>query len=155
MPVQISAKFRTISPEMRSLLNGNYIRRGIQNGLGVIGRELVETAQIGMESSPKNYRTYYINGKRTMSASPGTYAADQTGWLRKSISFQQESFHGEFGAEATYAKYLQSNNAYKDNPWKKVAPRPFLSLSHRENSKDFERIMENELNRALPLRGQK
>lgn len=150
MPTIINAKFRTISPQMQRLLKPQYITRGIQSGLTVIGEELVDTAQIGMEASPKNYRTYYVNGRRTKSASPGTYAADQTGFMKKSISFQMAAFTMEFGAEADYAKYLQSNNPYKDNPWKKVAPRPSLSLSHRENSKNFERIMENELMRALP-----
>lgn len=112
-----------------------------------IGGKLVKTAMRGIANSPKTGGVYVH--KRigpTRASQVGTYPADQSGQLRKSISFKRkDSINLEVGSENMsnesfqYAKALQSDSL---NGLSKLN-RPFLSLAHRENEKNFQNDMSN------------
>jgi hypothetical protein len=141
----INAKVSSVTPEMHKALDGKNYYNGMVNGLQMTGGLLVNEARQGIINSPKTYKVYYINGRRTKSSQPYTYPANQTGRLRKSIRNTTNGLQMRFGAStsAPYAKYLQKTDGpfKKDPVWTRVAPRPVLTLAHRSVSPKFQSVM--------------
>ncbi len=134
MPI-IYAKLQTITPAMQNALRGETYVGGMIDGLKFIGKKLADTAREGILKAPKVFRVYYINGKRTMSAVPGEYPANQTGKLRDSIQSITKGQEMRFGASdsAPYAKYLQQTDSpLKKAVWVKMPPRPMLTIAHKK-----------------------
>jgi len=141
--IDVYVKLPTITPQMQKALSSRCFRNGMIEGNKEIGGDLVDTAKAGILASPKTYRVYYVNGKRTRSSQPGAYPANQTGRLRKSIHSETSGLDMRFGAgtDAPFSVYLQNDSPLKTPVWKKVAPRPFLTLAHRKVRPKMEKIM--------------
>ena len=130
---------------MRKDLSGIHEKRGQLNAAKNIAKKLRHTGMAGIKNSPKVGDRYYMKGVGyTRSSAPGTYPANQTGKLRRSLKFRIENSHWfRFGATADYAKYLQRS----DDPTKPIdvsgGERPPLTLAHRANEKNFKKMMAN------------
>ena len=124
-------------------LNPENAIRGMQEGMDEIGKNLVRTAQEGIKNPPASGRIYIINGRAHQASSAGQYPASVTGKLMNSISHEVDSLTMEFGSDSPYAPFLQQFKTPRQrvSKWKKIAPRPFQTLSHEENKGDFVKIM--------------
>lgn len=136
---------------MKRALDPRRLSKVINVTLKDIGNTLVKTAKEGIKKSPKNYRLYFYKGKGFVrSSSPGTYPADQTGKLKRSINKEITGYQMKFGAAEEYGKYLQqTDDPEKQAIWVKIAPRPFLTLSHNQNKNKFGDIMEDNFKKLM------
>lgn len=141
-----------IDSEVIKALKPQNAIRGIQQGLTEIGKNLVKSAEDGIKNPPKTGRLYRIRGGRTHQASaPGQYPAEITGKLRRSLGSNVNNLIMEFGADTKYAPILQQFDTplKTSSNFKKIAPRPFLTLSHNENKDEFIPIMNRVLRQNL------
>jgi phage gpG-like protein len=142
----IVIKIREIVPSSTyRALDHRLVPHAITAGLKDIGTNLVKTAKRGISDSPKTHKLYFYPGLGYVrSSQPHTYPAYQSGRLRRSISYKINGYKMSFGAKQYYAKYLQQTNSPEERSrWVKIAPRPFLTLSHNENRSKFGSIMED------------
>lgn len=140
-----------VDHDLQRALSPKQAIRGIQQGLTEIGDNLVDSAQEGIKNPPATGRIYIINGRSHQSSAPGQYPANLTGKLMKSIDSKVDSLKMEFGAEAKYAPFLQQFKTPRQTTsnWKKIAPRPFLTLSHNKNKNNFIKIMNDNMRSQL------
>jgi len=138
-----------VSPSTLRAMNPRNIQKSITVSLKEIGEKLVKTAKDGIKTSPKTYKRYFYPGiGYVRSSRPGTYPADQSGSLRRSVATRTEGYRMYFGAKKDYAKYLQQTNSpEKLSTWIRIAPRPFLTLAHNQNAPQFGDIMEENINK--------
>ena len=127
--------------------------RGLQDGLDVAGKRLVETARAGIKNPPKTGRFYIIDGRLHQASAPGQYPANLTGALQKSLGHKVDGLMMDFGANTKYAPALQQFEHPNDKRVKsnKPAPRPFLTLAHHSNARDFNKILLNSVRKAANI----
>lgn len=128
-----------VSYPMQKALSEHIAIRGIQLGNKQIGLGLKREGKRGITQGPKSGRLYIINGKLHRASAPGEYPANLTGKLKKSIDFEQDQLEMEFGADTKYAPILQQyeDANQRSSIFTKIAPRPFLTLAHDNESPKF------------------
>jgi HK97 gp10 family phage protein len=103
----------------------------------------VDSAQRKMEE-PKAGKIYIINGRRHQASAPGQAPAIITGDLKNSVRYELKGSDLLFGAgnnEVDYAKFLELGT-------KKMAKRPFIEITARENYKNIENAFDAEFKRT-------
>lgn len=134
-------------------LDGGNAYRGIQNANKHISVALIKTAQKGVKNPPSTGRIYIINGRAHKASAQGEYPANRSGRLKKSIKADHDKLEFEFGSDISYAVYLQQYKTAQDRSsgWKKIAPRPFLTLAHDAVKGNFQWLMYSRVNKDLGL----
>lgn len=134
-------------------MDSKRVQVAILRGMKEIGKLLTLTARAGTRKRNKTGRVYNFRGRKHRASAPGEYPAKRTGDLGRSIDFDASGFKMEFGTNSPYAKYLQQFKTpeQRSSSWKKIAPRPFLSLAHDSHKDEFEKIMSKHIRSEFNL----
>jgi len=138
--ISVDVKISEMSASMTRALDQRTIHNGINLAFKKIGAGLTKSAKQGILSAPKTGARYYNAGLRrnTRASQPGSYPANQTSRLRRSIQNRITGFKMRLGSKMKYASFLQK----ADSPLKRDQGRnPFLKMAHDENKNDFLKIM--------------
>jgi len=132
-----------IDKDVMRAMDSKRVQVAILRGMKEIGKKLTLTARAGIRARNKTGRVYNFRGRKHMAGAHGEYPAKRTGDLGRSIDFDASKFRMEFGTNSPYAKYLQQFKTpeQRSSSWRKIAPRPFLTLSHDSHRDEFEKIM--------------
>ena len=104
------------------------IRRAFFN----YGRDIVGELKRVVTTGTRTGRTYMFRGRQHRASAPGEPPANRTGKLANSFNYRARPRELRVGAEAFYAKWL-------DKGTKKMAARPYFSITNRRNSYKLER----------------
>lgn len=152
MSFEITVKTE-IDKSVDRAFNPNRVQVAILRGMKEIGKLLTLTARAGIRKRNKTGRVYNFRGRKHRSGAPGEYPAKRTGDLARSVDFDANKYRMEFGTNSKYAKYLQQFKTpeQRSSNWKKIAPRPFLTLSHDAHKDEFEKIMSKNIRSEFDL----
>ncbi len=115
--------------------------RGIRRGLYEIGRENVKHTRKLIFNPPKTGHLYMIRGMLHQASAPGEPPANLTGKLRRSVDYiVRGSSQMEFGDKELYGKFLELGTP-------KIKPRPHLSRTVKDKSRDNFNILQTEMRR--------
>ncbi len=136
--------------------------RGVRRGLYEIGRENVKHTRKLILSPPKTGHLYKIHGILHQASAPGQPPADFTGGLRRSVNYTvRGSSQMEFGDEKIYGRILELGGMTQipshvqlvgaapnvAGKAARIEPRPHLSRTVREKSRDNFNILKTEMKR--------
>lgn len=121
----------------------------LQKGLMQVGIENARHAKaLIRDKKSKTGRWYVFRGRPHQASAPGEAPANRSGELQRSIGYQVRGWHSvEFGTTLPYGKWLE--NGTKDG---KIAPRPFLSRTVKEKSKDNFITIESAIDKTLRMK---
>jgi len=143
MSFEISVKME-VPKDVFKALNSKRVDVAITRGMKEIGKDLVKTAKTGMlKKTRKTGRLYNYKGRIARAGAEGEYPQRRSGTLHRSLSFTVGGHRLDFGTNTKYAKYLQQYKTpeQRSSSWRRIAPRPFLTLAHDKNKDNFENIM--------------
>lgn len=144
--MSFTVKFQ-VSKDMKQALSTEKSKVAILRGNKTIGKNLATSMVEGIRKGPKTGRIYNFRGRKHQASSPGEYPANRSGDLARSINFVvRNAITLEVGSEdLDYAPILQQFTSPEDSSvnFTKIAPRPFISLAHRENEARFIPTMNN------------
>lgn len=131
----------TIKPTQMTVKINRHIKEMPKNfriankrGLYLFGKRLVETANTGILKEVKKGRVYRTRRGRIRSSAPGQYPANITGNYRRGLGFNVlNSEKMIFGAEAEYAKFLESGTSF-------MKQRPALTKSVKSSGKNISKL---------------
>ena len=144
-----------ISDSMERAMDIRRSQVAVLQGMKLAGLAMKKTIKAGIKGGPKTGRIYNFKGRKHRSSAPGEYPANRSGALLKSISFRVENATKlEVGSQdIKYAPILQQfkTPTQRTSNWRKIAPRPFLTLAHDENAPFFPMIMANVIQKELGI----
>lgn len=126
------------------------VRRGIRTAYFRIGHDLVTASRRYVLEGPKSGHIYLVRDRRArggyrrhQASAPSESPANLTGFLRRSITYQQHGYaRMRFGARAEYAPWLENGS-------ERVKPRPFLIKAVYATERSTERHLRVEIEREL------
>lgn len=142
-----------VSKQILDALSPYRANVGILNGLKEIGHTLKMTSRAGIRKRNKTGRIYNFRGRKHRAGAVGEYPAKRTGDLGRSIDYKITGKKLHFGTDIHYAKYLQQYKTpeQRSSSWRKVGPRPFLTLAHDEHVGNFKVIMSKHMRKELGI----
>jgi hypothetical protein len=151
--MRIGVTIQQATPGMMRALDRGSVYNGMILGLGDIGKNIKDTADKGIKDPPKTGRVYSIRGRRHRASAPGEYPATFSGRLARELGFEVVGLRMRVGSSTPYSRFLQQTDGpTKNASFTKIAPRPFLTNSHKTNAPSFQPIMRDRLLAAMRIR---
>lgn len=128
----------------------NMTRRGIRQGMFMLGAELKKTANRQILEKPKSGRTYLIRRGKTrrkhVASAPGESPANRSGDYRRSVNFKligsTKLIFGAGDNEVNYAGFLESGT-------KNMEPRPGLGNAVKESQRNGSQYISNNIEKFI------